>query len=78
MKEIAEGGTVTHELALNRVSLWNKDRNPGRCPTSLPFTLTLPATFSDGKDDYVRSLFLCLQLARRRAHLTNPAAAPDP
>lgn len=52
LKEIAEGGTVTHELALTRVSLWSKDRDGGRCPTSLPFALSLPPTFSDGKDEY--------------------------
>ena len=57
LKEIAEGGTVTYDLALNRVTLWSKDRSPGLCPTSLAFSLTLPATFNDGKADYVRALF---------------------
>ena len=54
LKEIAEGGTTTHELALTRLSLWNKERDGGRCPASLPFTLSLPATFNDGRTDYVR------------------------
>lgn len=61
LKEVAEGGTVTHELALTRVSLWNKDRDPGPCPTSLEFSLSLPATFNDGKDDYVRRFPLSAQ-----------------
>ncbi|KAJ3553978.1 hypothetical protein NM688_g3342 [Phlebia brevispora] len=52
LKEIAEGGTVTHELCLSRLSLWSKDRDSGSCPSSLPFSLTLPTTFSDGKHDY--------------------------
>ncbi|EKM51698.1 uncharacterized protein PHACADRAFT_261993 [Phanerochaete carnosa HHB-10118-sp] len=52
LKEIAEGGTATHELALTKLSLWNKDRDGGQCPTSLPFSLGLPPTFNDGKDDY--------------------------
>ena len=54
LKEIAEGGTVTYELCLSRVCLWSKDRDEGICPTSLPFSLALPATFNDGKNDFVR------------------------
>ncbi|KAF7799712.1 hypothetical protein EIP86_010954 [Pleurotus ostreatoroseus] len=52
LKEIAEGGAVNYELCLSRLSLWNKDRDAGSCPSSLPFVLTLPATFNDGKHDY--------------------------
>lgn len=52
LKEIAEGGTVTHDLVLTRVLLWSKDRDAAPCPTSLPFSLSLPATFNDGRDDY--------------------------
>ena len=54
LKEIAEGGTVTYELCLSRMSLWERDRNSGACPSSLSFSLELPTTFNDGKNDYVR------------------------
>ncbi|OBZ71501.1 hypothetical protein A0H81_08642 [Grifola frondosa] len=52
LKEIAEGGTTTNSLCLSKVVLWSKDRDAGPCPLSLPFSLTLPTTFSDGKDNY--------------------------
>ena len=58
LKEIAEGGTTTHELALTRLSLWNKERDGGRCPASLPFTLSLPATFNDGRTDFYGPAFV--------------------
>jgi len=52
LKEIAEGGTTSHKLCLSRLTLWSRDRPSGTCPSSLPFSLSLPATFSDGKDAY--------------------------
>lgn len=52
LKEIAEGGTTTYKLALTRTTLWSKDRQSGPCPTSIPFSLTIPTTFTDGKDTY--------------------------
>ncbi|KAI0784813.1 hypothetical protein C8Q75DRAFT_370739 [Abortiporus biennis] len=52
LKEIAEGGTNTHKLCLTRMTLWSRDRNTGSCPSSLPFSLALPTTFTDGKDQY--------------------------
>ncbi|OSD07311.1 hypothetical protein PYCCODRAFT_1359167 [Trametes coccinea BRFM310] len=50
--EVAEGGTTTHKLCLSKVTLWSKDAESGPCPSSLNFSLTLPTTFSDGKDTY--------------------------
>ncbi|KAI0917450.1 hypothetical protein AcW1_007354 [Taiwanofungus camphoratus] len=52
LKEIAEGGTTTHRLCILILALWSRDRNTGPCPASLPFSITLPTTFSDGKDTY--------------------------
>ncbi|KAI0699466.1 hypothetical protein BC835DRAFT_1331525 [Cytidiella melzeri] len=52
LKEVAEGGQVNYELCISRQSLWNKDRSPGPCPSSLSFTLQLPTTFTDGKTEY--------------------------
>ncbi|THH26819.1 hypothetical protein EUX98_g7367 [Antrodiella citrinella] len=52
LKEIAEGGTTSHKLCLSRLTLWSRDRHSEPCPSSLPFSLSLPATFSDGKDAY--------------------------
>lgn len=52
LEEIGEDGTVEHSLCLNRIELWNKDREGGVCPASLPFGLQLPLTFFDGKDHY--------------------------
>ncbi|KAJ3005395.1 hypothetical protein NUW54_g4356 [Trametes sanguinea] len=51
--EVAEGGTTTHKLCLSKVTLWSKDAESGPCPSSLNFSLTLPTTFSDGRDTYV-------------------------
>ncbi|CDO77139.1 hypothetical protein BN946_scf184657.g14 [Trametes cinnabarina] len=50
--EVAEGGTTTHKLCLSKLTLWNKDAGSGPCPSSLNFSLTLPTTFSDGRDTY--------------------------
>ena len=51
LKEIAEGGTSTSALCLNVKNLWiRNDSEP--CPSSLPFALALPLTFSDGKATY--------------------------
>ncbi|KAI0763247.1 hypothetical protein BC629DRAFT_1294140 [Irpex lacteus] len=52
LKEIAEGGTVNYELCISRQSLWNKDRDPGACPSSLSFSLQLPRKFSDGRTEF--------------------------
>ncbi|KAI0337486.1 hypothetical protein BDW22DRAFT_1363973 [Trametopsis cervina] len=52
LKEVAEGGTVNHELCISRQSLWNKDRDAGPCPSSLSFSLQLPTKFSDGRVEY--------------------------
>lgn len=55
LKEIAEGGTVQHDLCYSRLTLWHKDRDSNPCPSSLSFSVALPATFSDGHHDYVSS-----------------------
>ncbi|KAI0077850.1 hypothetical protein K474DRAFT_1041851 [Panus rudis PR-1116 ss-1] len=52
LKEIAEGGTTTHKLCLTKLSLWSKDRQSGPCPSSVPFSIALPTTFSDGRETY--------------------------
>ncbi|KAH9841351.1 uncharacterized protein C8Q71DRAFT_325791 [Rhodofomes roseus] len=52
LKEIAEGGTTSHKLCLSVVTLWNRETDRRPCPASLPFSLTLPTTFSDGKETY--------------------------
>jgi len=51
IKEVAGSGTSSSSLCLDVKTLWTRD-SPGACPTSLPFSLTLPSTFSDGKADY--------------------------
>ncbi|GBE85295.1 hypothetical protein BKA93DRAFT_789659 [Sparassis latifolia] len=51
LKEIAEGGTTTRNLCVSSAS-WTKDTFEGSFPPSVPFSLTLPATFSDGRDEY--------------------------
>ncbi|TFK52174.1 hypothetical protein OE88DRAFT_1368232 [Heliocybe sulcata] len=53
LKEIAEGGTTSSTLCSEKRTLWTKDESSqGSCPSSLPFSLTLPTTFSDGKGSY--------------------------
>ncbi|KAH7885431.1 hypothetical protein F5I97DRAFT_2033493 [Phlebopus sp. FC_14] len=53
LEEVAEGGTATHRLCLSKSILWIKDRiQDAPCPSSLSFSLTLPATFSDGEKTY--------------------------
>ncbi|EIW59119.1 uncharacterized protein TRAVEDRAFT_71303 [Trametes versicolor FP-101664 SS1] len=52
LQEVAEGGTTTHKLCLSKVTLWSKETDSEPCPASLKFSLTLPETFSDGKDTY--------------------------
>ncbi|KAI0354874.1 hypothetical protein OH77DRAFT_367419 [Trametes cingulata] len=52
IQEVAEGGATTHKLCLSKVTLWSKDSDQEPCPPSLQFSLTLPMTFSDGKDIY--------------------------
>ncbi|KAH9847954.1 hypothetical protein C2E23DRAFT_846414 [Lenzites betulinus] len=52
LREVGEGGTTTHKLCLSKETLWSKDTSSEPCPTSLQFSLTLPTTFSDGKDTY--------------------------
>jgi len=39
-------------LCLSVVTLWNRETDQTTCPASLPFSLTLPTTFSDGKETY--------------------------
>jgi len=51
IKEVAGSGTTSSSLCLDVKTLWSRD-SPGPCPTSLPFSLTLPNTFSDGKLEY--------------------------
>ena len=53
LKEIAEGGTTSHKLCLSVVTLWSREADRRPCPASLSFSLTLPTTFSDGKETYV-------------------------
>ncbi|KAI0769031.1 hypothetical protein BD413DRAFT_87163 [Trametes elegans] len=52
LREVAEGGTTTNNLCLSKLTLWNKGNDPEPCPLSLQFSLTLPDTFSDGRDTY--------------------------
>ncbi|KAL5527475.1 hypothetical protein ACEPAG_6266 [Sanghuangporus baumii] len=52
LKEIAEGGTNNSSLCLDVQSLWSRDNSDGQCPESLPFILTLPMTYADGKATY--------------------------
>ncbi|KAI0726274.1 hypothetical protein C8Q72DRAFT_532851 [Fomitopsis betulina] len=52
LKEIAEGGTMSHKLCLSVATLWSRETDRPPCPASLSFSLTLPTTFSDGKVTY--------------------------
>ncbi|KAI0770205.1 hypothetical protein C8Q74DRAFT_881395 [Fomes fomentarius] len=52
LREVAEGGTTTYRLCLSKVALWSKETDSEPCPNALKFSLTLPTTFSDGKDTY--------------------------
>lgn len=53
MEEVAEGGAASCKLFLNKTVLWVKDRiYEAPCPRSLPFSLPLPTTFSDGGKTY--------------------------
>lgn len=53
MEEVAEGGTTNCKLFLNKTILWVKDRiYEAPCPRSLPFSLPLPTTFSNGGKTY--------------------------
>ncbi|RPD62307.1 hypothetical protein L227DRAFT_544763 [Lentinus tigrinus ALCF2SS1-6] len=52
LREIAEGGTTTYKLCLTKVTLWSKETESEPCPASLQFSLTLPTTFSDGRETY--------------------------
>ncbi|PCH40301.1 hypothetical protein WOLCODRAFT_67744 [Wolfiporia cocos MD-104 SS10] len=52
LKEVAEGGTTTNQLCLFTVMLWSQEGNLEPCPSSLPFSFTIPTTFSDGKNIY--------------------------
>ncbi|EIN12657.1 hypothetical protein PUNSTDRAFT_130913 [Punctularia strigosozonata HHB-11173 SS5] len=51
MQELAEMGKALHTLCLDKAVLWRKGTSPS-CPASLSFSLRLPPTFSDGKDNY--------------------------
>jgi len=51
LKEVAEGGTASHKLCLSTVS-WTKDELQGPFPSMIPFSLTLPLVFSDGREEY--------------------------
>lgn len=52
LKEVAEGGNTAHRLVLSVQTLWTRDHRAGQCPPSLPFSITLPTTFSDGREVY--------------------------
>ncbi|KZT12213.1 uncharacterized protein LAESUDRAFT_670568 [Laetiporus sulphureus 93-53] len=52
LKEVAEGGTTATKLCASTVTLWGRDAQPGQCPPSLPFSLALPPSFTDGRDTY--------------------------
>ncbi|KAG2066328.1 hypothetical protein BDR04DRAFT_1106894 [Suillus decipiens] len=53
MEEVAEGGATNCKLFLIKTILWVKDRiYEAPCPRSLPFSLPLPTTFSDGGKTY--------------------------
>ncbi|KAI0712058.1 hypothetical protein C8Q76DRAFT_476567 [Earliella scabrosa] len=52
LREVAEGGTTTYKLCLSTVTLWSRETDSEPCPTALKFSLTLPTTFSDGRETY--------------------------
>ncbi|EPQ51092.1 hypothetical protein GLOTRDRAFT_118131 [Gloeophyllum trabeum ATCC 11539] len=54
LKEIAEGGTTSVTLCSEKTTLWSKrsSSEPGSCPSTLRFSLTIPTTFSDSKGTY--------------------------
>lgn len=53
MEEVAEGGATICKLFLNKTILWVKDRiYEAPCPRSLPFSLPLPTTFTNGGKTY--------------------------
>ncbi|KDQ25451.1 hypothetical protein PLEOSDRAFT_1113446 [Pleurotus ostreatus PC15] len=50
LKEVAEGGHTSAKLCLDSQQLWFKSDGGGQCPTTLPFSLTLPTHFEyEGK-----------------------------
>jgi len=63
LEELAEGGTANCKLCFNKSILWVKDRiYEAPCPSSLPFSLLLPTTFSDGGRTYVCKVAKCEHL----------------
>ncbi|KAI0755064.1 hypothetical protein C8Q80DRAFT_1117566 [Daedaleopsis nitida] len=52
LREVAGSGRTTYKLCLSKVTLWSKETDSDPCATTLKFSLTLPTTFSDGKDEY--------------------------
>jgi len=52
LEEVAEGGHFTTNLCLNTVVLWSKESSNGPCPTTMDFSLKLPATFTYDNKTY--------------------------
>ncbi|KDQ62639.1 hypothetical protein JAAARDRAFT_171170 [Jaapia argillacea MUCL 33604] len=50
LKEVAEGGTTSVTLCLDKATLFS--RGSSSCPAVLPFSLLLPPSFSDGRSTY--------------------------
>jgi hypothetical protein len=54
VEEVAGGGTTTTELCNETITLWRKDSDLQPCPSSFPFCIPLPTTFSDEHGSWVR------------------------
>ncbi|KAJ8518399.1 hypothetical protein ONZ45_g4526 [Pleurotus djamor] len=52
IKEIAEGGHTSAKLCLDSQTLWTKNTDGDHCPATLPFSLSLPTTFTYEEDTY--------------------------
>ncbi|KAI0269976.1 hypothetical protein BC834DRAFT_864329 [Gloeopeniophorella convolvens] len=52
VKEVAGGGTTTSVLCSETRTLWRRGVDPDPCPPSLPFSVALPATFTDERGTY--------------------------
>lgn len=50
-KEIAENGHYIATICREEQTLWQSSESSS-CSTSLPFSITMPETFSDGRQNY--------------------------
>jgi hypothetical protein len=50
LHEAGDGhGRAEVPISVGQVKLWSKTDNNSVCPSSLPFSVTLPTTFQDGR-----------------------------